>query len=113
MSIGTTTSASTGPSSALLWPRTRAGTTSWYQRIRYRYFLNQFQIFGNLVKVNKFHPQDLAVISSLSEDSAILAPWDVCSLGDERVVNGVADELATVKEVRDSNTLILKFYRYF
>ena len=56
--------------------------------------------------------QGLGGISALSGDSAILAPWDVCSLGDERVVNGVVDELATVKEVTDSSTLILKFYRY-
>ena len=42
--------------------------------------------------------QDLAGISSLSEDSAILAPWDICSLGDERV-DGVSDELTAVKEV--------------
>ena len=65
-------------------------------------FTQYIQILGNLVKVNKFHPQDLAAISSLGEDSAILAPWDVCSLGDERVVNGVVDELAAVKEVRDT-----------
>lgn len=59
-------------------------------------FLSKYKGFG---KVYKCYPQDLAAISSLSEDSAILAPWDVCSLGDERVVNGVTDELAAVKEV--------------
>ena len=50
-------------------------------------------------------PQDLARISSLSEESTILAPWDICSMGDERVVDGVSDELAAVKEVNIFTTI--------
>ena len=47
--------------------------------------------------------QGLGGISALSGDSAILAPWDVCSLGDGRI-DGVNDELAAVKEVRRAVT---------
>ena len=52
----------------------------------------------DFAKFRIMDPQDLTGISSLSEDSAVLAPWDICSLGDERV-DGVSDELAAIKEV--------------
>ena len=69
-----------------------------YEILKFPEFSSVGPPCSGLCRVSKNIPQDLAGISSLNEDSAVLAPWDICSLGDERV-DGVSDELAAIKEV--------------